>query len=165
MYFYFAEESLIYPELFDLDYFFHDNEKLIHVASGGVRPVGKLELISFNPIFELKRLLRLRRRFKIVENPEVFRDNIESIASYRKFFNLMAIRGIYSYDKVDIDDPDCYKFQLISYPIYNVNIEVNDKLIHNMNSQKKHSYDFPFKEVTKPFPTNNRIFDLRDFVI
>lgn len=164
MYFFFAQESLNYPELFDIDYFFHDNEKLIHVASGGVKPVGKLEIITLNPIFELRRLLRLRRRFEIVENPEVFRDNIESIASYRSFFNLMARRGLYSYDKVDIDDPDCYKFQLISHPIYKANIEVNGKLIHDINSQKKYSYDFPFEEVSESFPTSNQIFDLRDFV-
>lgn len=164
-YFYFGGDIFENPQNYDIDYFFYDNEKLIHIASGGVYPFGILRQIIPENYISLKKIIRLRRRFLIKENEEVQRDNLNTIEEYRSFFNLMASRGFYSYDKVNIDDPDCYKFQLIANPIYNTNIKINNSEVYNHESSNKTwNYDFSLNKTNVKFPTENIIFDIRDYL-
>lgn len=168
-YYYYGGNIFETPENYDIDYFYSDNEKLIHIASGGVAPVGILTEINPENYLALKNIERLRRRFNISENDSIERDNLTSLEDYKSFFNMIATRGFYSYDKVNIDDPECYKFQLIANPIYNRNIKINNKVIHNLNEpntlDKTWNYDFNFKSVKRNFPINHDIFDIREYIL
>ena len=128
MYYYYDFNKDIFKnsENYDIDYFFYDDEKLIHFASGGIYTFGILNELNQENFLNLKYIIGLRRRFNIRENEIIQRDNLNTLEDYKSFFNLMASRGFYSYDKVNIENPECYKFQLISNPIYNTNIKINN---------------------------------------
>lgn len=167
-YFYYGGDIFENPQNYDIDYFFYDDEKLIHIASGGVYPFGILKKIIPENYIALKKIIQLRRRFIIKENEDVQRDNLNTIEEYKYFFNLIASRGFYSYDKVNIDNPECYKFQLIANPIYNANIEINNTIIFNQeisnNNIKTWYYDFSLNKTNSKFPVTNIIFDIREYL-
>lgn len=167
-YFYFGGDIFENPQNYDIDYFFYDDEKLIHIASGGVYPLGILKQIIPENYIALKKIIQLRRRFIIEENEDIQRDNLSTLEEYKSFFKLMASRGFYSYDKVNIDNPECYKFQLIANPIYNANIEINNTKIYNHESSnneiKTWNYDFSLNKTNSKFPVDNIIFDIREYL-
>lgn len=167
-YFYFASDITENPQNYDIDYFFYDDEKLIHIASGGLYPFGILKEIVPENYLIIKNIIRLRRRFNIIENEDIQRDNLNTLEEYKSFFNLMASRGFYSYDKVNIDNPECYNFQLIANPIYNTNIQIDNYKIHsqeNSNTEiKTWNYEFGLNKIKNNFPVNHNIFDIREYL-
>jgi hypothetical protein len=167
-FFYFASDIAENPQNYDIDYFFYDDEKLIHFASGGLYPFGILTQIIPENYLTLKSILRLRRRFNIKENGDIQRDNLNTLEEYKSFFNLMASRGFYSYDKVNIDNPECYNFQLIANPIYNATIEINNNKIYHQEDEsqaiKTWIYDLSLNKLNNKFPIDNSIFDIREYL-
>lgn len=89
--------------------------------------------------------MQYRRKFpfsvseNIVSNNLVteLNKNINPLENYTSFFKLMAKRGFYSYDKVNINDPYDYTFELIAKPIYkNCLITYQETIIHNEKIRK-----------------------------
>lgn len=151
------------PENYDIDLLFYDSEKLIHIASGGLS-LDKTFIVP-NNYLSINSIIRLRRRFNIVQNNELTRENLTSIEDYFSFFNKMALRGFYSYDKVNIDDPNCFKFQLVSYPIYDRSIFLNNMILHQNPNFGIWNYDLQLLSKTKTdMPTDFNIFDLSNFI-
>lgn len=153
----------------DLDIFLYDDEKIIHIATAGMKLINRLNEIDYDLQFDRKKVLAYRRRINFETNPGIKRKNIIELKYYKYFFELMALRGFYSYDKVNIDNPLDYKFQLISRPIYESEILVstdkyNQIVLGDRFSSKSYNYDINFIKAKKNFPSNFRYFDLKEYV-
>lgn len=153
----------------DYDVFLFDDHKIIHIATAGMNLINSLE--EFNPeIDNLSKVLRYRRVFKTETNSDLFRENANDLTFYQSSFIDMTKRGFFSYDKVDIDNPNDYKFQLISKPDYeNKKIIITDSRYNNfeigdLNSNKNYKYDLVFLRAKNNFPDDFKIFDISEFI-
>jgi hypothetical protein len=150
----------------DLDIFLYDSSKIIHISTAGMKLINSLNEINYiSYTSNIKRVLKYRRKFISERNNILERDNLTSLESYFYFFNLMAKRGFYSYDKVDINNPDDYEFQLISRPILNKKILINNEIeLGNLDSLNSFNYDLSFIKSKKDFPLDFKPFDINDYV-
>lgn len=153
----------------DYDIFLYDDFKIIHIASAGMNLIKSLE--EFDPsIDNLKRILNYRRLFRTTTNFYINRDNITDLNFYQSSFKFMSKRGFYSYDKFDIDDPDDYRFQLISKPSYiNKKIILEDNKYNNieigdLKSNKTYKYDLYFLRAKNNFPEDFNTFDISEYI-
>ena len=155
--------------MFDYDIFIFDSKKIIHLASAGMNLIKSLEEYD-TEIDNTSIVLKYRRIFLNESNPNILRDNIIDSKSYLSFFELMSKRGFYSYDKVDIDNPDDYKFQLISKPNYiNKKILIEDGRNNNFelgdqNSIKSYKYGLNFLRAKRDYPEDYEIFNLIEYI-
>ena len=151
---------------FDLDLFLFDSTKIIHIATAGMTLINSLRELtpsSYNKNF--KTVLGYRRLFMIESNEKLERNNLTERENYFSFFNLMAKRGFYSYDKVDIDKKETYDFQLISKPNYNRKLIINNKHERgDTKNLKPLNYDLNFIEAKNEFPDDFDIFDLSEYI-
>lgn len=121
---YTSEEQLYH----DLNWYFIDHWKRIcHVASaGGILP----KIISeddvnndkFNDI-----VLNLPERYNVIRNKSVeniiLQQGIQNFESYFKDFDTMARKGLYSFDKFDLENPDDPRYFLVAYPEYEPGVD------------------------------------------
>lgn len=151
---------------YDLDLFLYDSTKIIHIATAGMILINSLTDINgatYNDNYN--KVLAYRRTFEIKTIENLDRDNLTEVEDYVYFFNLMAKRGFYSYDKLNIDIKNDYKFQLISNPIYNRRITINgDNEIENNGSQRILDYELNLIRAKKLFPTDSKVFDLSEYI-
>lgn len=168
MFFYFPPNfnNLENENSFDLDLFLFDSSKIIHISTAGMTLINSLRnmnLLEYNSNF--KTVLSYRRTFKFEVNRQLERDNITVRESYFSFFNLMAKRGFYSYDKVNIDNNEDYNFQLISKPIYNRKLIINDEFeLGNTFSENIINYKLDLFKAKKDFPVDFEIFNISEYI-
>ena len=121
----------------DLNIFFKDNKKIIHIASGGGKlPVVLLSSDRYNDTFE-KKLMQLPPKFNIKINPKLsnmLKLKDEELAIYLSDFIEVAKRGIYSYDKTQLGDYDNMEFHLVAKPIQKRKIKVDDTKLIKVNT-------------------------------
>lgn len=153
-------------DLYDLDIFLYDNTKIIHITTAGMELINSLSEMDFNPIQNFRKILSYRRVFNYTVLSEVTRDNLTSEDDYLSFFNFIAKRGFYSYDKVDIDDSENYIFQLIAKPVLNRRIFIPDLNITlgNIESKEVLNYDLKFLRAKKDFPEKFEYFDISEYI-
>ena len=151
---------------YDLDLFLYDSKKIIHIATAGMELINTLNQIDFDPISNFKKVLSYRRMFRYNTIKNLDRDNLNSVLDYIYFFNLMAKRGFYSYDKVDIDKRNDYTFQLISKPLYGRKIFIPsvDHTVGNLLSKRQLVYDLNFLSAKKDFPENFEYFNIQEYI-
>lgn len=151
---------------YDLDIFLYDNTKIIHLASGGMQLINSLRKFNIQSHdSNLRKVLAYRRIFNYESNEQLERNNLTTIENYFYSFNIMSKRGFFSYDKVDINNSNDYKFQLISKPTYNRKLIINQKLeLGKLDSKLYVNYDLEFLPAKKDFPDNYKIFDLTEYV-
>ncbi len=164
-----TEQKIDISLLADYDVFLYDERKIIHIATAGMTLINSLE--EFNSeIDNLGVVLKYRRAFNNETNENLTRDNIENQELYQSSFIQMATKGFFSYDKVDIDNPDDYKFQLISRPSYqNKKIVIKDSRYNNieigdLTSKKRYEYDLIFIRAKNNFPEDFKIFDISEYI-
>lgn len=154
-------------DLYDMDIFLYDEVKLIHIATAGMPLINSLASLDFNPLANLKRVLLYRRVFEYELNNEIVRDNlVGELSDYIHFFNLMAKRGFFSFDKVNISNTEDYRFQLISKPKYECKILLPKYNVQlgNADALITREYDINFIKATKNFPDTFEIFDITEYV-
>jgi hypothetical protein len=151
---------------FDLDFFLFDSFKIIHISTAGMTLINSLRDLNFkNYNSNFKTVLNYRRTFNFELNVQLERDNTTERESYFSFFNLMAKRGFYSYDKVNIDNNEDYNFQLIAKPSYNRKIILNDKIeLGNTLSKSNINYKLDFTRAKKDFPMDFEIFNISEYI-
>lgn len=163
--FYFDRTAILdNPANYDLDFFIKDNHKLIHISTAGMKLKNSLLQNILSQRRNFKTVLSYRRKFNVSKNTEIIRDNLFNMDSYTFFFNLIASRGFYSYDKYDIDDPEDKRIQLIFRPIYDRKILVNNDLFFDYNSKMIANYKLNFINAKKDFPENFDPFNLDNFI-
>ena len=151
----------------DLDIFLYDSKKLIHIATAGLANINLLSESDFNVISNFKKVLSYRRvfNFESISNIENERDNLSDTESYLYFFELMAKRGFYSYDRVKIDDINDCTFQLIAKPHYNKKIILNNQInFGETDSQVSSNFDLTIVKSKLDFPDNYIPFDIREYL-
>lgn len=151
---------------YDLDIFLYDSKKIIHIATAGMEMINSLNQINFDPIANFRTILSYRRSFQVEFLQTIVRDNLTSEEDYLYFFNFLAKRGFYSYDKVDIDNNEDFTFQLISKPKYDKRIHIPslDVNVGDVQSNRVLNYDLNFIEAKKDFPENFDYFDISEYL-
>lgn len=128
--------SKIEQRTLDLNIFFRDNEKIIHLASaGGELPINLLNTDEYNDSF-FDEIIELESEIEVDINPnllEILGTNSENqfnLEQYLYDFVEIAKKGIYSYDKTYIDDPESKKYHLVAKPKNLQTLKLNtEKLI------------------------------------
>lgn len=111
--------SLIELQTRDLDLFFRDPEKHIHIASGGGLIPGILadnDLMNEAFIFQLE---NIEETFEIEVNPNLgslLEITDDYLQNYLDDFERMARRGFYSYDKTKLGHFNDHFFHLVAWP-------------------------------------------------
>lgn len=151
----------------DFDIFLFDREKIIHIATaGGVLP-NKLSNIEIDFRVEALKVNLYRRVFDIKTNENIDKKGITDNKIYLSSFNWFAKRGFYSYDKSNIDDPLDTKYQLVSYPIYDREIEL-EQFAHIIYPTQKQKYTLGLNviliETSKQFPKGFDVFDILEYL-
>jgi len=107
----------------DIDIFFHDNKKLIHLASGGGRlPKNLANTDSYNDVVR-EFLFNSSPEFEIDINPnllQILNITEEGLDSYLSTFVEIAKRGFYSYDKSSLGNFQDMDFHLVAKPKSNM---------------------------------------------
>ena len=151
----------------DFDILLFDGTKLIHLATAGGLLPSKLNEYDIDFRLQIREVYRYRRTFKFVQNNELIRDNLHDQKHYFSFFNYMAKRGFYSYDKVFIDNIEDQTYQLISKPNYDrdINLATINKKIELPRTYK---YSLMTKinliETSKEFPKSYESFNIEEFL-
>ncbi len=150
----------------DLDIFLYDSRKIIHIATAGMELINSLSDLQPATLQENFRLaLSFRRIYKYKVSDDIQRDNLNTLEEYTAFFELMAKRGFYSYDRINIDNKEDYTFQLIANPIYDKTILIrNGERLGDLGSQKISEYKIDALQAIKDFPEDNTPFDIRPFI-
>lgn len=111
--------SIIEQETKDLDLFFKDNDKPIHIASaGGQIPFLLAENDIQNEEFSSE-VSTLEEIFEIETNPgliDLLNITTENLQAYLNDFISMARKGFYSYDKTNLGDFENAYFHLVAKP-------------------------------------------------
>ncbi|MFP9112880.1 hypothetical protein ACLI1A_02990 [Flavobacterium sp. RHBU_3] len=107
----------------DLDIFFSDGIKLIHLASGGgILPVLLTATDNYNDQI-LESISSINPEFEIEINPnlsQLLNLTEDGLNNYLVSFIEMAGKGFYSYDKTNIEDKDNMSFHLVAKPTSNI---------------------------------------------
>jgi hypothetical protein len=109
---------------YDLNWYFIDFwKRIIHVSSaGGILP----EVIARNDqnndkfheaVFDLEPQYQTVRNGSAIEM--LRQRNIENIDLYFEYFESFARKGLYSFDKFDLTNPQDSRYMLMAYPVYN----------------------------------------------
>lgn len=111
--------SIIELNSLDLDIFFQDGSKIIHLASaGGLLPERLLNSDSYNENV-LNIISNFNPEFEFEVNPnliEILGINQDNLENYIGSFVEMAKRGFYSYDKSRLGDFEDLTFHLVARP-------------------------------------------------
>jgi len=169
LYFFFFDDNFNVQEnsnSIDLDLFFLDDNKIIHLATAGMSLHNlNLEINPFTYSLNMREVLSYRRIFAYDINNSIERNNLTSLSDYTAFFELMAKRGFYSYDKVNIDDKEDYTFQLITKPKFDCKIIIDSSVeLGNLDSSRSIEYNLDFLKSKTVFPEDYSEFDLRNFI-
>lgn len=153
-------------DFYDLDILIYDSSKIIHIATAGMPLINSLNSIKFDPVSNFRRILRYRRIFEFETAPSIDRNNLSSIENYTNFFNYMALRGFYSYDKINIDNQNNFNFQLISKPNYDRRISIPQLniVLGNLDSSQNLDYNLNFIQARRDFPDDFESFDIREYI-
>lgn len=151
----------------DFDIFLFDKKKIIHIATaGGVLPE-KLSNIEIDFKAESLKVNLYRRVFEVKTNNDIERKGLTDYKHYLSSFSWFAKRGFYSYDKHNIDDPFDTKYQLVSYPVYDREIEIEqfDQIV-SPTENRRYKLDINVKliEASQEFPVDFSIFDLLEYL-
>lgn len=121
--------SQIEQSTLDLDLFFKDKNKYIHIASGGGR-IPDILANSDNTIEEFKTILNdFKETFEIDVNPSLmeFLDIEENkLELYLESFIKYAKKGFFTYDKTNLGEFNDMTFHLVAKPIKG-KLELNKK--------------------------------------
>jgi hypothetical protein len=107
----------------DLNWFFFDRFKhLCHVASGGgllpnIIVENDLNNDKFNEIvYDLPEAYEFGRNESVLN---ILSENgVTDLESYFREFETMARKGLFSFDKYLLENPEDQKYFLVAYPIY-----------------------------------------------
>jgi hypothetical protein len=140
----------------DLDIFFTDSKKIIHLASGGgVLPEKLTNTDEYNELV-LSDLIRYNGSaysdFEIEINPnlqELLQIEENDLNYYLKYFIEMAKHGFYSYDKTKLGNFDDYTFHLVAKPKEN---------------RFKRDYKWSLVHSKLEFPEDFNPFNLNNFI-
>ncbi|MDV6169669.1 hypothetical protein R1T16_14625 [Flavobacterium sp. DG1-102-2] len=142
----------------DLDIFFSDNRKLIHLASGGgtlpnnlistdIYNEDVLELISkFNPEFEIEINPNLS---------EILNLDKTGLENYLESFIDMAKKGLYTYDKSNLGNFNDTTFHLVAKPKKNPGLSILKEKYQMYND-----FQITYTEIPETFEK----FDLNEFM-
>jgi hypothetical protein len=151
----------------DFDIFLYDSRKIIHITTAGMPFINSLEGLSSATITDnFRRVLSYRRVYKYEITEDIQRENLATLEDYTAFFELMAKRGFYSYDRVNIDDTEDYRFQLIAQPIYHktIHLENGTVTLGNLNSPNISDYKIAAMKTVADFPEDSGYFDIREYI-
>ena len=113
--------SIIEQSSLDLDIFFKDEDKIIHLASaGGILPKQLLNSDVYNNRLLNTILTDYSFEFQYELNPnlvEILAINQDELENYTKTFIEMAKKGFYSYDKTVLGDFTDQTFHLVARPV------------------------------------------------
>ncbi len=136
--------STIQQATLDINWYFLDlfNRICIAASAGGTLPKVIAENDENNDRFH-KTIMNLPSRYKVARNENIL-DSIKGIKSdnlddYFKDFESLASRGLYVYDKINIETPEDGNYLLVAYPIYNTKTDAvplaseNLRLIPRLN--------------------------------
>ncbi|BEV04471.1 hypothetical protein [Chryseobacterium gambrini] len=137
--------SQIEQETLDLDIFFKDSNKYVHIATGGGQIPNTLASLDISSEeFKELNLESLYGENEIDINPTLSDIlNIENLESYLVDFIKYAKLGFYSYDKTNIGDFKNQNFHLVAKP------KNGKKLLELYNEIEKLNVKFP--ENFQPF--------------
>ncbi|RWW99609.1 hypothetical protein [Flavobacterium cerinum] len=117
--------SEIEQSTLDLDIFFTDNKKLIHLASGGgILPDNLIETDAYNDDI-LKLIPSLNTEFEIEINPnlsEILNLIENGLENYLAGFIEIAKKGFYTYDRSNIGQFNDTTFHLVAKPKTDLNL-------------------------------------------
>ena len=109
----------------DINWYFTDESNNVCVATsaGGTLPTPVIENYEINEQFD-KIVNELPKKFKVITNKNVFKliQGITDENLYFESFKDLASRGLYVFDKLNLDDPENGEYLLVAYPDYNMNI-------------------------------------------
>lgn len=141
----------------DLDIYFEDSNKYIHIASaGGSLPNQLVNLDDENELFKESLNYDESNNFEILINPnliELLQLDNEGLELYTEDFARNARMGFYSYDKTNLGDFDDNQFHLVARPVSNNTSDLifeNVPQITNVNLP----IDFVVFSLLKVFITN-----------
>lgn len=109
----------------DLDIFFSDNKKLIHLASGGGRLPNVLAATDSANEQIIESISGIFSEFEIDINPgliQLLGLNEDGLNNYLVSFVEMAKKGFYTYDKTNIDEKDDMTFHLVAKPTSKISL-------------------------------------------
>ncbi len=116
--------SAIQQATLDLNWYFLDlfNRICIAASAGGILPNVIAENDNNNDRFH-NAVMDLPSRYKVARNENII-DVIKGIKSdnlddYYKDFENLASRGLYVFDRINIEKPEDGNYLLVAYPIYN----------------------------------------------
>lgn len=120
----------------DINWYFKDQYSRYFVAAsaGGILPNVIIQNIEQNNVFH-QIIMNLAVAFNVLINPNIYTHLNRSpfyqndLVSYLHEFILLASKGLYAYDRLNIDDPLDTDYILVAYPFYN---------------SKKDKHKFPF---------------------
>jgi len=111
--------SLIEQLSRDLDIFFLDNNKIIHLASGcGILPEGLLETDIYNDSV-LSTIFQNNLNLEVDINPnltDILNLDNQGLNNYLVSFMDIAKRGFYTYDKTRLGNNEDFDFHLVAKP-------------------------------------------------
>lgn len=132
----------------DLDIFFTDNKKLIHITSaGGNLPKSLTDTDTYNQSIIEKTSIQ-PNEFEIEINPNLKNSDISSFIS-------LAKKGFYSYDKYHLGNFQDTTFHLVARP---KNCILPDQLL------KKYKIDNSLIVSSNIVPENFEPFNLKDYI-
>lgn len=116
--------SLIDQLTHDLNWYFTDrfNRLCVAASGGGLLPKRIVENDENNDLFH-SIILERPREFKVARNDNIISQiqGIENqdIEAYFRDFEVLASRGLFVFDKLNLQEPENGYYILAAYPIYN----------------------------------------------
>ena len=136
-------------QTFDLDIFFTDNNKLIHVASaGGYLPKTLAKTDIYNQ-FVIEKMSTESNEFEIEINPNLKNIDISS-------FTALASNGFYSYDKSHLGNFEDMTFHLVAKP----KNKISSKLL-----LEKYKITAALIQSNSTIPESFEPFNLEDYIL
>ncbi|OPC54598.1 hypothetical protein BAY06_12825 [Elizabethkingia anophelis] len=136
--------SQIEQETFDLDIFFKDNNKNVHLATGGgqiPKIIAELDTVSEN--IKNFKLETLNIIYEIEVNPNLSEiiniKSEEELENYLIDFKKYAKMGFYSYDKTNIGNFNDMQFHLVAKP---KSLDIN---LDSLEDLKKMNINLPLE--------------------
>lgn len=112
----------------DINWYFTDyyNRICIAASAGGLLPKPIIENDEGNEQFH-RIVNELPIRFKVTRNENILEQlqgiDSQGIDEYFQDFEALAGRGLYVFDKMNLDDPEDGFYLLVAYPNYDTNVD------------------------------------------
>lgn len=108
-----------HSSFFDINWYFTDrfNRVCVVASGGGILPRYILNHTDNNDTIH-KMVLELNENYRIRRNEFIYLGENNDYEMYFSDFEKLARRGLYVYDRVNIDDPEDQYYWLVAYPIY-----------------------------------------------